>query len=206
MLSVKDGLNPQVVVVTSPVPGEGKSLISINLSLAFGNARDGRALLIDADLRRPTQTKWLTPAPGLGLAEVLHNDVGPEHAVLQIKDTNLDILPAGKLEADPGDLLASNRMQELMQEFRSKYFKIVIDTPPIVPFTDADHVAAHSDGVLLVVRTSRTKISEMRHAESLVNSAPLLGLIVNDQSPTIGGISEKYNAYYNEYYSEGRKR
>lgn len=206
LLSVNTGLNPQVIVVTSPIPGEGKSLISINLALAFGGIKDGRALLIDADLRRPTQAKWLNPKPSIGLADLLQKDIDPVHAVLKIQDTHLDVLPAGAMNDDPGDLLASNKMQELMEKFRNKYLKIVVDTPPIVPFTDADIVAACGDGILLVVRNSCTKISAMRQAETLLKSAPLMGLILNDQSPTISHRGEKYDSYYREYYLKSRKR
>ena len=205
VLSVEGGLNPQVMVVTSPAPGEGKSLVSMNLALAFGASKDERSLVIDADLRRPTLDKWLSPSPNIGLAELISEDLDPKHAILHIKDTRLDILPAGKAADDPDQLLESNRMLDLMQEFRNRYRKIVIDTPPIVPFTDADIVSVHTDGVLLVVRSGQTPVSMMRQAESMVRGAPLLGIVLNDQKRTLANQENRYDSYYRDYYARDRK-
>ena len=205
ILSVGDGANPQVMVITSSAPGEGKSLIAMNLALAFGASKDKRSLVIDADLRRPTLYRWLSPSPNIGLAELITEKMDPKHAILHIKDTRLDILPAGKATEDPDQLLGSNRMGELMDLFRDRYDKIIIDTPPIVPFTDADIVSVHSDGVLLVARAGRTTIALMRQAESLVQSAPLLGIVINDQKRTLADWESRYESYYKDYYARDRK-
>ncbi len=206
LLSVEDGLNPQVMVVTSAAPGEGKSLVAMNLALAFGASKDERSLVIDADLRRPTLFRWLSPSPNIGLAELISQDLDPKHAILHIKDTRLDILPAGKATEDPDQLLGSNRLRDLMEQFRGRYKKIVIDTPPIVPFTDADIIAGTSDGVLLITRAGRTTISLMRQAESLVQGAPLLGIVLNDQKRTLADWEGRYESYYKDYYARDRKQ
>ncbi|MBD3868829.1 MAG: CpsD/CapB family tyrosine-protein kinase [Acidobacteria bacterium] len=205
LLSVEDGLNPQVIVVTSSAPGEGKSLVAINLALAFGASKDERTLVIDADLRRPTLYRWLSPSPNIGLAELISEQIDPKHAILHIKDTRLDILPAGKATEDPDQLLGSNRMRELLEQFRGRYKKIIIDTPPIVPFTDADIIAACSDGVLLIARSAKTPISLMRQAESLVQGAPILGIVINDQKRTLADWEGRYESYYKDYYDRDKK-
>lgn len=205
ILSVEGGLDPQVVVITSSAPGEGKSLVAMNLSLAFGTSKDARSLVIDADLRRPTLYRWLSPSPNIGLAELISQDLDPKHAILHIKDTRLDILPAGKATEDPDQLLGSNRMRELLEQFRGRYRKIIIDTPPIVPFTDADIVSAGSDGVLLVARSGQTTVSLLRQAESLVQGAPLLGIVLNDQKRTLADWEHRYESYYKDYYDRDRK-
>ena len=205
ILSVEDGLNPQVMVVTSSAPGEGKSLVAMNLSLAFGASKDARSLVIDADLRRPTLYRWLSPSPNIGLAELITEDLDPKHAILHIKDTRLDILPAGKATEDPDQLLGSKRMRDLVEKFRGRYQKIIIDTPPIVPFTDADIVSACSDGVLLIARSGQTTVSLLRQAESLVQGAPLLGIVLNDQKRTLADWENRYESYYKDYYERDRK-
>ncbi len=205
ILSVKDGLDPQVIVLTSAAPGEGKSVIAMNLALAFGASKDERSLVIDADLRRPTLYKWLSPSPKIGLAELISEDLDPKHAILHIKETRLDILPAGKTTEDPDHLLGSHSMRDLIQKFRDRYGKIIIDTPPVVPFTDADIIAGHSDGVLLVVRSGQTSVSLMRQAESLVQGAPILGIVLNDQKRTLADWEGRYESYYRDYYAKDRK-
>ncbi len=205
ILSVKNGLDPQVMVLTSSAPGEGKSLIAMNLALAFGASKDERSLVIDADLRRPTLYKWLSPSPKIGLAELISEDMDSKHAILHIKDTRLDILPAGKAEEDPDHILGSHRMRDLIQKFRGRYRKIIIDTPPIVPFTDADIISCHSDGVLLIVRSGQTTVSLMRQAESLVQGAPILGIVLNDQKRMLADWEDRYESYYKDYYARDRK-
>src|SRR5262245_16763592 len=142
----------QVIVVTSAGPGDGKTTVSINLALAFATERSERTLLIDGDLRRPSVQVRLRPEPSLGLGEVIAGRAAIDDVVLTLETSPLEILPAIRGNDDPVQLLSSPGARQLIETLRGTYRRIVIDTPPIVPFTDADVLGGLSDGVLLVVR------------------------------------------------------
>jgi capsular exopolysaccharide synthesis family protein len=196
----------RVVVVTSAAPNEGKSLIAANLALTIAFGKDERVLLLDADLRKPSLGKFLDPKPSLGLADILSGRTTHEHVILDIKDSMLDVLPAGKPPPDPVEMLTSERMRELLQEMRQRYEWIIIDTPPIVPFTDADAAGRLSDGYLLVVRAGQTSQSIFKQATSLASGAPILGVVLNDSKGGFADHSYKYKYYYDHYYSKDRKQ
>ena len=170
---------PQVIVVASPGSGEGRSFVALNLALAFA-AEDRRdVLLIDADLRRPSIGKWVSPAPTLGLSEIVEARIGLDHAVLDLDNSTLRILPAGAPPREPADLLASNRTKALICSLRDRFHTIIIDTPPIVPFVDADVIGALSDGFLLLARAGVTEKPVFLQAMSRVTSKPILGRVLN---------------------------
>lgn len=202
-----DPSEPRVMVVTSAGPGEGKSVTAANLALALAADLKGGVLLIDADLRRPTVERWLDPPPKLGLAELLRGQTEPDHAILEMSNTPLRVLPAGEPPADPSELLASEFCRALIEDLRSRYHRIVIDTPPIVPFTDADVIGAVSDGVVMVVRAGVTPVSSYRQAVASVSSTRLLGAVLNDLTFSLAD-RESYHSYergYHDYYSKDRR-
>lgn len=198
---------PQVIVVTSPSPAEGKSVLSINLALAFAADLQGEVLLIDADLRRPTIDGWLDPPPKLGLTELLRGETELEHTVLGLENSSLKVLPAGSLPHDPAELLSSETAKALVADLRKRYQRIIIDTPPIVPFTDADAVGAFSDGVLMVVRSGVTRRSSYLQALGSVTSTNVLGAVLNDARRNLAdrGRYDDYAKHYYEYYHRSRR-
>jgi capsular exopolysaccharide synthesis family protein len=197
---------PQVLVVTSAGPSEGKSLVSLNLALALAADTQGETLLIDADLRRPTLDQWLDPAPKLGLSEYLNGQTELDHVILELESTPLKVLPAGAAPHDPVELLASEASEKLVQELRRRFRRVVIDTPPIVPFTDADVIGAMSDGVLLVARFGQTRRGLLERAVSSVTSARILGVVLNDVTFSLADHDSRYyeTSYY-KYYDRARK-
>jgi capsular exopolysaccharide synthesis family protein len=193
---------PQVIVVTSALPGEGKSLISLNLALAFAADRDGETLLIDADIRRPGIDRWLKPAPKIGLKEILSGEADPEHGLLEIKAQHLVLLPAGQPSRDPVSLLSGDIARALVEEMRKRFKRIIIDTPPIVPFTDADVAASLADGVLLVARSKATPKPLLRQAIGAVTSSRILGIVLNDTTYSLADHYRHYDGYYHQYYKQ----
>jgi len=171
---------PQVVVVTSSADGEGKSFVAANLALAYAADDGGDVLLLDANLRRPSIGGWIAPKPKLGLAELLAGGTDLTHVLLEASNSRLCVLPAGEPCADPLELLASDRFERLIGVLRERYARVVVDTPPIVPFTDADLVACLADGVLIVARAGRTRRVLLSQAIHAVISAPVLGTVLND--------------------------
>jgi capsular exopolysaccharide synthesis family protein len=171
---------PQTIVVTSAGSAEGKSFVAMNLALAFAAEREDAVLLLDADLRRPSIGQWIAPTPKVGLAELLAGRTELAHALLELGNCPLHVLPAGEPPGDPLELLVSDALEELTVLLRSNYRRIVIDTPAIVPFTDADLVARFSDGVLVVARLGHTRRGPLMQAIASVTSAPVLGTLLND--------------------------
>jgi capsular exopolysaccharide synthesis family protein len=191
-----DGASRQAIVVTSAVPEEGKTTTSINLALAFAENRDRRTLLIDADLRRPSVTKYLVPAPTLGLTEILSGETTLDHALIEIKSSHLTILPAGTPTPNPLDLLRSDYLASIVAELRRRFDRIVIDTPPTVPFTDAAVLNDVSDGALLVIRAGKTTGTLIDRACASLSHGTLLGVVLND---VVFTAVDRYYHHYDDY-------
>jgi len=177
----------------------------MNLAMAWAVDHNSETLIIDADLRRPTVHTWLKQPPGLGLSEVLQGSVGLEHAIHDLKNSPLKVLPAGGDCTDPIELLASDDMRQMLEQLRKRFRYIIIDTPPIVPFTDADAVSKFADGVLLAARAGVTPRSAYQQAVGLVQSAPILGVVLNEVGDNFADGGSAEASYYTEYYDRGRR-
>lgn len=205
---VDDPKPRQVTVVTSPVPGEGKTTTATNLALAYTEDREKRVLLIDADLRRPSVARYIQPKPTLGLTEVLTDQAPVEHALVEMADTKLWVLPAGSPTETPLELLQSERFSGLLRDLREEFDRIVIDAPPTVPFTDAALLQTVSDGVLVVVRVGMTTKQLIFRAMESLSGGVVLGVVLNDIRFTV---VDRYYYKYDDYepgryaYRAGRK-
>lgn len=206
LLENDDNGRAQVIVVTSPAPREGKSLVAINLALAFVADKKKSVLLVDADLRRPTLDKRITPEPSLGLSDLLAAQVELDHVVLHVKDSLLSLLPAGAPVRDPAMLLASDRCREQILLMRERYDRIIIDTAPLMLFTDANAVGKFGDGILLVARCGQTPQSGFNQTVGMVTSSRILGVVLNDAIPGLSSRQRYYERQYHLYYGKDRKR
>ena len=196
---------PQVIVVTSALPSEGKSLVALNLALAFAADRDGEVLLVDADIRRPGIDRWLHPAPKIGLKEVLSGEAEVDHGLLEIAAHHMTLLPAGEPPRDPVPLLSGASARTLVATLRKRFKRIIIDTPPIVPFTDADIVGAMADGVLIVARSRATPLPLLEQAIASITSTRVLGIVLNDATSNLADRRTNYDGYYSAYYGREPK-
>jgi capsular exopolysaccharide synthesis family protein len=190
------GATHQVVVVTSAVPGEGKTTTAVNLALAFAEDRDRRTLLVDADLRRPSITKYVVPPPTLGLSEILSGETTLDHVLIELKSSHLTLLPAGTPQQNPLESLRSDYLASFVSELRRRFDRIVIDTPPTVPFTDAAVLNAAGDGALLVVRAGKTTGTLIERACASLSHGKLLGVVLNDVAFTP---VDRYYYQYDDY-------
>jgi len=206
LMNLEDHESPQVIVITSATPGDGKSMVSMNLALAFAADGTGEVLLVDADMRRPTIERWLSPAPTLGLSEILSGHTTLEHAVLDIKGSPLRILPAGNPPKETAELLASDACASFVGGLRKLYQRIIIDTPPIVPFSDADVVGGLSDGIVMVVREGVTPRGLFLQALQAVSSTFVLGTVLNDTTYNLADRHLYHENYYTRYYDRDRKK
>jgi capsular exopolysaccharide synthesis family protein len=192
------GQRPRMIVITSSIPGEGKSTISANLAITLGFA-SSRTLLVDADLRRGQLYKRFGLKNDVGLAEHIQDGLPIEQVIQATGFENLDLIASGQYPAHPGELLMSERFRETMAVLKKKYDFVVFDSPPIMATDDAASFATRTDAVLFVVRAGHTRLRQIRASlESLRRrGVRIYGLVVNfidHREP--GYYSYKYYDYY----------
>ncbi|RYG24523.1 MAG: polysaccharide biosynthesis tyrosine autokinase [Burkholderiales bacterium] len=208
-LSLVDVDNPpRVIMITSSLPGEGKTFLS---STFARSALDGygRVLLIDADLRRPRVHKVFDLPNTVGLADVVSGAVPLEQAVQRDPRSRVDILTAGQRSPTPMDLLRSQAMADFVQRVRGLYDLVVIDTPPFAPLADAQIVAKLVDKIVLAVRWGNTPVPVLNNVTTLVSrlDVPVAGTVFTqvDMSRYATYGYGEYGYYYHRYgaYSYG---
>jgi tyrosine-protein kinase Etk/Wzc len=188
-------------LITSPGPAEGKSLTAANLAIALAR-KGGRTLLIDGDLRRPVLHGLFRASRESGLTDLLAGERDWRPCVRPTEVTNLELLPVGPIIPNPSEMLGSERMQQLLGEMVEHYDAIVIDSPPVLPFTDALVLGAMVDGVFLVARARVTRADSVLRARALLQAvnARVLGVILNAIRPQDDGYLYRYHQYY---YADG---
>ena len=198
---------PQVITVTSALPEEGKTTTATNLALAFAENKEELTVLLDADLRRPTVSRYLLPEPEYGLSEVLEGKLELDHAAIRHKESGLVVVPAGRPDPNPLRLLRSERFAKLVAQLRSRFAHVVIDTPPSVPFSDASIINGYGDGALLVVRAARTPRSAINKALEGLAGGTVLGAVLNDlKLSAIDRRSYGYDEYHLESYYQDKRQ
>ena len=199
---LRRGRTLQVLAVTSPAAGEGKTLTAINLAGALARGGDdARVLLIDADLRRPAVARQLAiNDDAKGLTEVVENAAATIDSVTQkLKPYNLSVITAGFRSAAVHHILRSPRLEVVLAEARQRYDFVVLDTPPLLPVFDSALLANAVDGVLMVVAANQTPRKLLGEALNLLDPAKVLGIVFNrDAKPMFG----YYDAYYKDYFPE----
>ncbi|MGI4828507.1 MAG: GumC family protein [Janthinobacterium lividum] len=193
LLSVA-GREPQVVLLTSATPSEGKTTASLNLAAVLAQ-RDVRVLLIDADLRRPTVHHRFGLNGKIGLTSVLTGSVGLKDAIQNVSDLpSLDVLASGPIPPFPTEMLSSDAMRRLLQEARGIYTHIVMDSPPLLSVTDSVVLAREADTVVLIVRHGKSTKHAVRRARDLLlrSGARVAGIALN----AVDLSSPEYYSYY----------
>lgn len=196
----------KIVLVTSSLQGEGKSITALNLAISFTEA-ENRVLLMDCDLRRPKLARLLRKSSRVGLSNLLLDPSLLNEVVIPSGIERLDVILSGDIPPNPSELLGSSRMSTLLTYLRKHYDYIIFDTPPINMVTDSVVLAPKSDGVLFVVRAGQSERGAVAHAVEQLEyaQAKLLGFVLDDVSGSSGGYG--YNKYkYKRYgrYGYGR--
>lgn len=210
-----------IFVVTSATANNGKTINSINLAISFAQMGK-KTLLIDSDMRNPCVHRMFSVAVKNGLSEILAG-LTDNISVASTEYENLSVLTAGKIPPNPTELLASDRMDKLLEFVRGQYDCVFIDTPPINLVTDATVFAEKSTGYIVIVKTETTAIHELKTAVSNIQKigGNILGFVMNDTNSkkkkyyyytkkygynnyNYGGYSNYYNysgysGYYNKY-------
>jgi len=195
---------PRIIVVTSPLPGDGKSTTSANLALSLAAAGQ-RTILIDADLRRPVVGSVFHLPEGAGLSDVLAGRATIDEVIHQPDPSgNLFVLTAGRIPPNPSEVLGSQRMRDLLKGLRETAM-VIVDSPPAIPVADAAILSTAADGVLLVVSAGRTTFEMMQKAVENVarTNGRVLGAVLN-KVPRRGAESGYYGYQYTgSYYADG---
>ena len=181
------------VLVTSSVPKEGKTLVAVNLAVTLASS-SRRVALFDADIRHPSTQSVLGLAPIAGLGEFLEGKTDLDSAMRRVDPLGFYYLPAGKASGNPFELLEGSRMRELMDLARTAFEWVVIDSPPLIPFADAHHLAVLADAVLLVARPRVTPRHTLQKAFSTLDSVKVAGVVLNASD------DKRHDAYYYHYY------
>lgn len=180
----------KIILVTSAEPGEGKSITSGNLALAFAQD-EKKVILIDCDLRRPSLHKKFRISNNKGLSDAIINK-DKLNDCIQKRTEYLDILTAGKIPPNPSEMLGSQAMSSLLDELSNIYDVIILDSPPVLAVTDAQILSTKTDGTILVVRGEKTKKDTVLAAKEVLTkvNVNILGTVLN------GGNKNKDNYYY----------
>jgi capsular exopolysaccharide synthesis family protein len=183
----------QLLALTSPGPGEGKSTTAANLAVALALGGH-KTLLIDADLRRPLLHRAFGLVHEPGLTDVLVGRAAAREAIRPDVIERLDVLPAGSSPPNPSELLGSDAMHALIAEVRQTYDYIVVDTPPVLPVTDATVISTVADATILAIRSGETEeTSATRALDQLKRvNARVAGVVLNG----VDTRRDRHYAYY----------
>jgi capsular exopolysaccharide synthesis family protein len=189
------------VTVTSPLKGDGKSTVAMNVAGAFGEIavssieREARVLVIDADMRRPSLHRKFEVPNELGLSDILIGRASLAQAVQRTDRPGVDVLTSGAHSPNPIKLLQSNRFDALLREARERYVTVIVDAPALVPVFDAAIVASKTDGTVMIVSAAHTDVRSTRKALARLESVgvnDLIGTVVNRSTTKV----EDYSDYF----------
>jgi capsular exopolysaccharide synthesis family protein len=183
------------LLITSTIPGEGKSTVAANLAVTLGQKRPEKVLLVDGDLRRPTLASEFGISGRAGLSEFLRGDSGSTTNICHLEAAGLWFLPAGQPPGNPLELMQSPRLAELFDRLTVCFDWIVIDSPPILPLADTSVWSRLADGVLLVAREGTTQKRQLQHGLEALEKSKLLGVLFNSCT----------NADHSNYYQPYRQ-
>jgi len=188
----------KVLMVTSAMPGDGKSYTATNLALTLSQSYRRRVLLIDADLRRPSLHRIFQVQNVFGLTEGLKARDERQLAIVEISEY-LSLLTAGRPDPDPMSGLTSDRMRRILNEASTKFDWIVIDTPPVALLPDANLLAAMVDVAVLVVGATRTPYDLVQRAAESIGRDKIMGVVLNRVENTGFVGDAHYHSYYGDY-------
>ena len=190
--------NMKTFLITSCLPGEGKSTVSSNLSICIANSINEHALLIDCDLRRPTIHKIFGLDNSSGLSNYLNEDIDLYQAMNKTEVEKLTIIPSGSTPNNPSELLSSNKMFDLIQEIKERYTDryVIFDSTPIYQTSDPTTLAKHIDGIILVVKSGETNREIIAKMVEYLGKDKIMGIVFNMTQEPIRSYYYNYNYYY----------
>lgn len=207
LLFPASGNPPRSIMVTSAVPGEGKSFTAANLAICIAQNINEHILIVDCDLRNPSIHKQFGFGVTPGLSDYLKSNVSLQSLFLKTSIKKLAILPSGKPPSNPSELLSSKKMSQLVQELTERYADryVIIDSPPPILTSEANILAKQIDGIILTVRFRKTPQKLVSNLMEMFGKEKLLGIVLNryDIKQTLFGYHKygRYNRYYENHRS-----
>jgi len=192
--------NGNMIMITSSLPGEGKSFCAINLAISMALEMDRTVLLVDADVAKPRVPEYLGINADLGLLDVLQDkNLKLSDVMIKTDIAKLTILPAGRTYKRATELLASEAMTRLVEDIGNRYPDriILFDSPPLLATSEASVLATHMGQIVMVVEAERTSQEAVREALSHIQSCEVVNMLLNKATPTPG--SDYYYGYYGSY-------
>jgi len=194
------GRAPKSLLVTSSLPGEGKTTTAVNTAISLVQT-GSEVVIIDADMRRPRLQSIFGMRGQLGLSSILSSDVTEEEMVAMVgrdNATGLNVLTSGPIPPNPAELLGSDQMRKLLLTLQGKFTHVVVDSPPVSSFTDGVLISTMVDGVLLVVHGGKSSRHIVRRSRQLLQDvgAKVFGVVLNNTAIA------SHDYYYQRYYSQ----
>ncbi len=195
------------ILITSSLPQEGKSFVSSNLSAVFCQLNE-RVILLDMDMRRPKIHKTLKIEQKPGLSDFLTGNIDLEKIIKPTSINNLFIIPAGTVPPNPSELLSSRKINTLFEDLKSKFDRIIIDSPPVLSVSDTLLLGKIVDGIVLVIKGASTHLDAINSAKKKILEAKgkIIGVIVNNINPEREDKYYYYHYYYSEEGGKGKKQ
>lgn len=170
------------LLITSTLSEEGKSLVTANLSATLARRKQQKVLLLEGDLRRPTQAGLFGGSRPAGLSEWLQSKSRTVSNIYYLDGPGFWLMPAGAPPENPLELMQSGKLAQLLDQLATKFDWIVIDSPPVLPLADTSVWARFADGILLVVRAGRTERPALQRGLGALEHSKMLGLVVNNST------------------------
>jgi polysaccharide biosynthesis transport protein len=201
-LKATDGCRSKTLLITSALPQDGKSTVSLNLGTALSEYGKRSVLLIEADLHHPTLTQELRLKPWPGLSDCLEGRLHHLAAIRRVEPLGCFLLPAGEPHTNPSELLQLDSLAGVVRELKSHFDWILMDAPPLTPLTDALSLARHAQASLLVIRAGQTPKAAVEQAVTLLGRKHIVGMVLN----AVDGVHRAYSNYYgSSYYYSGKR-
>jgi len=199
--------NAKTLLITSSAPGEGKTIISVNLTASFAQANK-KSVILDCDLRKPRVHRIFNDNETPGFLDYLFGKLSYENIIRKTEIRNLDFIPAGTIPPNPSEIMGSRAMKALLQKLKEDYEVVIIDSPPVMAVSDAEILAQFVDASILIVSAHSTEVDWLEESVNRLKNEQnnFAGVILNNFNFKSGYHS--YYKYYDHYtaHKKGRKR
>lgn len=186
----------KTLMITSSVPGEGKSFTTSNLAVAYA-ALGMKVLIVDCDMRRGTQHRQFTMSNNYGLSDLMiDSEVNYEKYIKQTKAEGVDIIVAGTVPPNPSEILSSKKFEKLVEDVKEMYDLVIFDAPPVTVVPDAIIIATKVDKTVIIARAKVTPMDQLEVTKKMLESvgANIAGVVFN-------GVKVSGKKYYGKYYN-----
>lgn len=184
----------KTVLVTSTIPGEGKSTLAANLACTLAATGPGKTLLLDGDLRRPSIARIFGVTGDRGLTDCLQNEKFLKSSLAKVKEQNLWLLLGGRACKSPLELLEAGQLPGMMERLKNEFDWIIVDSAPVLPMADTNIWMRVADGIVLVTRPGITRLKQLKKGMEAITADKLIGTVVNC-SRSVAHQSEYYYSY-----------